>query len=176
MKAQRAVKQEESRLGEPMEFMRAFWEAEHGIQKASKWMRTALGVTEPQRSVVRVIGRSPRVSAGGIAEILHVHPSTLTGILRRLEEKKVLIREEDPVDARRALFSLTKRGREVDQIRSGTSEMAVRAALAKHVARDIEAAKAVLKSLSAEFERLAERPAKGEGASRGKRARRPAKR
>src|SRR5207244_3228919 len=71
------------------------------------------------------------VAAGRIAEILHVHPSTLTGILKRLEARAVVQRRSDPRDARRALFGLTNKGRKLDTLRTGTVEQAVRRVLEK---------------------------------------------
>ena len=65
--------------------MRLLWAVDHGLQRRSKRMAATLGVTGPQRLVIRIVGRFPGISAGRLASILHLHPSTLTGILRRLE-------------------------------------------------------------------------------------------
>ena len=75
-------------LGEQLEFMRLLWAIDHGLQTRSKRMAAALGVTGPQRLVIRIVGRFPGVSAGQLARILHLDPSTLTGILRRLERTR----------------------------------------------------------------------------------------
>jgi DNA-binding MarR family transcriptional regulator len=40
-----------------------------------------VGVTGPQRLVLRVVGLFPGMSAGELATVLRVHPSTLTGVL-----------------------------------------------------------------------------------------------
>src|SRR5437588_8753742 len=93
-------------LGAVLDFMRLLWAVDHALQSASKRMEVTYGVTGPQRLVVRIVGRFPGIAAGRIAEILHVHPSTLTGILKRLESRSVLHRKADPRDARRALFGL----------------------------------------------------------------------
>ena len=70
-------------LGPVLEFMRTLWALDHALQSASKRMESRLRVTAPQRLVVRIVGRYPGVSAGELSEILHLHPSTLTGILGR---------------------------------------------------------------------------------------------
>ena len=49
-----------------------------------KRMEQRSGVTGPQRLVLRVVGLFPGISAGALARLLHVHPSTLTGVLHRL--------------------------------------------------------------------------------------------
>lgn len=143
-------------LGPVLEFMRALWALDHAFQSASKRMETRLGVTAPQRIVVRIVGRFPRISAGEVAEILHVHPSTLTGVLKRLEARGVLARTADPKDGRRALLSLTPRGRELDQLRSGTVESAVRKVLARIPAQTSRSARTLAEALAAELDGQAE--------------------
>lgn len=138
-------------LGPVLEFMRALWALDHAFQSASKRMETRLGVTAPQRIVVRIVGRFPRISAGEVAEILHVHPSTLTGVLKRLEARGVLARTADPKDGRRALLSLTPRGRELDQLRTGTVESAVRKVLARIPAQTSRSARTLAEALAAEL-------------------------
>ena len=140
-------------LGDVLEFMRLLWAIDHGLQSTSKRMETNLGVTGPQRLVIRIVGRFPGVAAGQLARILHVHPSTLTGILKRLEQRGIVSRQSDPADARRALLHLTGRGRELDQTRSGTVEAAVRRGLGRAPADKLKATRDVLQLLSEELER-----------------------
>src|SRR5438552_13238293 len=118
-------------LGAVLDFMRLLWALDHALQSASKRMEATHGITGPQRLVVRIVGRFPGIAAGRVAEILHVHPSTLTGVLRRLEGRGVLQRRTDPRDARRALFMLTARGRKLDTLKTGTVEQAVRRVLGR---------------------------------------------
>jgi DNA-binding MarR family transcriptional regulator len=138
-------------LGAVLDFMRLLWAVDHALQSASKRMESMFGMTGPQRLVVRIVGRFPGIAAGRIAEILHVHPSTLTGVLKRLESRGILQRRPDPRDARRALFMLTAKGRKVDTVRTGTVEQAVRRVLAKEPAK-VAAAQEVLASLSDELD------------------------
>ncbi len=138
-------------LGPVLQFMKQLWALDHGLQSASKRMKATYGITGPQRLVVRFVGRSPGISAGALAEILHVHPSTLTGILRRLESRGVLHRRPDPKDARRALFGLTPRGRHVDALRTGTIEQAVRRVL-ERMPEDVLPAERLLAALTSELD------------------------
>ncbi len=135
-------------LGEVIEFMRLLWAVDHGLAASSKQMAALYGVTGPQRLVIRIVARHPGIAAGRIAEILHVHPSTLTGVLSRLSARKLLTRQVDPADGRRALFSLTASGKRLDELRSGTIEAKVRRALGKMSARELEAASKVLAGLA----------------------------
>src|SRR5438132_14384373 len=94
-------------LGGVLDFLRLLWAVDHALQSASKRMEANFGMTGPQRLVVRTVGRFPGTPAGRVAQILHVHPSTLTGILKRLEARGILPRRPAPPDARRALLALT---------------------------------------------------------------------
>lgn len=134
-----------------LEFMRALWALDHALQSASKRMEAELGITAPQRLVVRIVGRFPGISAGEVAGILHVHPSTLTGVLKRLEARRILARRADPRDARRALLALTQRGREIDAARSGTVEAGVRRVLQQLPSATSRAARALAEALAAEL-------------------------
>lgn len=118
-------------LGAGLDFLRLLWAVDHGLQSASKRMQALVGVTGPQRLALRIVGRFPNVAAGRIAQILHVHPSTLTGILQRLEARGLMQRRSDPRDGRRALFALTRKGRRLDGLKTGTVEASVRRALAR---------------------------------------------
>jgi MarR family transcriptional regulator, organic hydroperoxide resistance regulator len=135
-------------LGEVLEFMRLLWAVDHGLQKKSKVMAASMGLTGPQRLVIRIAGRFPGISAGQLAAILHVHPSTLTGVLRRLKRRGLLSRRADPKDARRAALGLTRRGRKLDVETVGTIEWAVRGLLTSQPRRRIRATREVLRTLA----------------------------
>lgn len=141
-------------LGPVLDFMSALWALDHALQSASKRMEARLGVTAPQRLVVRIVGRFPELSPGEVADILHLHPSTLTGILKRLEERNLLVRRPDPVDARRSLLRLTPKGRGVDAMRTGTVETAVRRALRRLPDTSVRAARDAALTLSEELGRI----------------------
>jgi len=46
-------------------------------------MMSTIGVTGPQRLVIRLVGQTPGQTASNIASMLGKHPSTLTGVLAR---------------------------------------------------------------------------------------------
>ncbi|MBP8811730.1 MAG: MarR family transcriptional regulator [Kofleriaceae bacterium] len=134
-------------------FMRQLWTLAHALDVRSKWMARHLGVTGPQRLVVRMIGQRPSVSAGELARLLDLHPSTLTGILARLRARRLIVAVRDPEDRRRVRLSLTAAGRAIDRHRRGTVEAAVQAALATVPARDRMAAERVLAAVRAQLAR-----------------------
>jgi DNA-binding MarR family transcriptional regulator len=116
-------------------------------------MARDLGVTGPQRLVVRVIGQRPEQTASEIATVLGMHPSTLTGVLARLEARGAIKRAVDAEDRRRARFTLTPAGKQIDREKRGTVEAAVRRALAKTDAAAIAGTEELLARLVDELGR-----------------------
>jgi DNA-binding MarR family transcriptional regulator len=154
-------------LPDVLQFMQLLWAVVHGLERQSKRMTGEIGVTGPQRLVLRVAGLFPGLSAGDLARILHVHPSTLTGVLRRLVTQRLLERVDNPRDRRRAILWLTKRGVRVNRVREGTVEAAIAQALQGISPRDRAATKRVLQRLADHL-----RPAEPASARVTKRARR----
>jgi DNA-binding MarR family transcriptional regulator len=139
-------------LPDVLQFMRLVWAVVHGLERISKRMSGDIGVTGPQRLVLRVVGLFPGMSAGDLATVLHVHPSTLTGVLQRLVAQRLLARSDDPTDRRRAVLRLTKRGERINAARHGTVETAIAEALDGISDRDRMATKRVLERLAAHLD------------------------
>jgi DNA-binding MarR family transcriptional regulator len=136
-------------LPDVLRFMQVLWSVVHGLEQSSKRMATTLGVTGPQRLVLRLVGLQPGISAGELATILHVHPSTVTGVLRRLQAQGLLAREAAADDRRRAVLRLTARGRRVNEVRRGTIEYAIREAMQTIPSRDLASARRALAAIAA---------------------------
>ncbi len=134
-------------LGPVLDFLRLIWGLDHSLQRVSKQMEKRLGVTGPQRLVIRIVGRFPGLPAGKLAALLQIHPSTLTGILKRLEGRGFLRRQVDPRDRRRVLLGLTSKGRQLDIATSGTIETAIERALSRLSPDRIEGSREVLMRL-----------------------------
>jgi DNA-binding MarR family transcriptional regulator len=139
-------------LPDVLQFMQLLWAVVHRLERISKRMTSDIGVTGPQRLVLRVVGLFPGISAGDLAAVLHVHPSTLTGVLQRLVAQRLLARSDDAADRRRAVLRLTKRGATVNAARQGTVEAAIAQALDGITDRDRSATKRVLERLAAHLE------------------------
>jgi len=133
--------------------MQRLWDLVHALDVRSKRMARTLGVTGPQRLVVRMLGRSPAMTASEIAGTLGMHPSTLTGILRRLEAQRMIERKVDAADRRRARFWLTARGKQIDRERKGTVETSVRRALGRAGGAIIGKTSVMLELLTEELSR-----------------------
>jgi DNA-binding MarR family transcriptional regulator len=150
--APRAIGADPGELSEVLQFMRLLWAVDHGLQRTSKRMNRDLGVTGPQRLVIRVVGRFPGISAGQLAAMLHVHPSTLTGVLARLIRRRLLTRAPHLVDRRRTVLRLTSEGRRLDRLHAGTVESAVRQALRRASSADRAAAGRLLARIAGALE------------------------
>lgn len=106
-------------------FLRALWRLNHLLERQSRLMARQLGVTFPQRTVLRLVGQTPGISPGELAEYLHVDPGTLSTILRGLEKRALIVRASDPSDRRRVLIRLTDAGRALESPVPGTVEAVV---------------------------------------------------
>jgi DNA-binding MarR family transcriptional regulator len=128
--------------------MRLILAVDHELQRLSKRMQTTLGLTVPQRMTVLLIGRQPGILASEIAELLHLHQGTMSGIVRRLESAGYVQRIGDEGDARRIRLTLTARGRKANAPRAGTYEGAVRRTLAATSKSELAAAEQLLTRLA----------------------------
>jgi DNA-binding MarR family transcriptional regulator len=135
-------------LDSVLDFLRLLWAVEHGLERRSKRMEASVGVTGPQRLVLRIVGRFPGLSAGDLAHILQLHPSTITGILQRLTSRGLIARDPDPEDKRRICLRLKPGARAFAKISQGTIEQAVTRALSRTRASQVRAAREVLSAVA----------------------------
>jgi DNA-binding MarR family transcriptional regulator len=135
-------------LNPVLDFLRLLWSIEHGLQRTSKRMERQFGITGPQRLVLRVIGQFPGLSLGELAEIVRLHPSTITGIVQRLVSGGVVTRQPDPNDSRRARLHLTPASGRFVQLSIGTIEETVRQALLRSGEPNVRAARKVLEEIA----------------------------
>jgi DNA-binding MarR family transcriptional regulator len=140
-------------LGPELDFLRLLWRIDHAMQQRSKRMARELGPTGPQRLVLRLVGRFPGLPARELADLLHLDPGTLSGILRRLERAGWLRRRNDPRDRRRVMLGLTEEGRALDTSDPITVEHAVGRALSDTKPSELLAARALLERVARELER-----------------------
>ena len=136
-------------LGDVLDLMRLIWALDHALHTTSKRMKSSLGVTGPQRLVIRIVSRFPGITAGQIAELLHVDPSTLTGILKRLQAQGLVRRRSDPRDRRRAVLGITEKGKRIEMADMGTVERSVERAISRIPRAHLDHARGVLIELAA---------------------------
>ena len=134
-------------LGAPLDLLRLLWAIDHALQRKSKRMEKTIGITGPQRLVLRIVGKFPGISVGRLARLLDVHPSTVTGLADRLIRRGLLRRRPDPRDARRQLLGLTPAGHALDEDGLVTIESAIETLLKTAPAGQVAAACRTLASL-----------------------------
>jgi DNA-binding MarR family transcriptional regulator len=132
------------RLRGSLDFLQCLWRTSHALERRSRRMEKAIGLTAPQRLVLRFLGRFPGMTAGQLAKALHVDPGTLSANVRRLEARGLVERRRDPVDTRRVTLGLTRQGRALDVPAGASVEAAADALLARVAAKDLAATVRVL--------------------------------
>jgi MarR family transcriptional regulator, organic hydroperoxide resistance regulator len=132
--------------------MRLLWAVDHWLRSLSKQMETRIGVSGPQRLVLRMVGERPQVMPSQLAALLHLDRGTLSGILERLAAQRLLVRTPHPEDGRSVLLKLSARGRALDRETAGTVEACVRRALAALPRSKVDAARQVLEAIARELQ------------------------
>lgn len=135
-----------------LRFLQVIWRLENALERVSKRMEDSLGISGPQRFALRLIGELPGIGAGKLAAALHLHPSTVTGVLQRLEARGLIARTSHATDARRMHLHLTAAGRRMLSPRiRGTVEHAVRTTLTGCSEAQTRAAVDVIQRFSCEL-------------------------
>ena len=80
------------------------------LQRHSSRAEREWGLTGPQLWALRELGASAPLALKDLAERLYLHPSTVVGIVDRLEAKGLAVRKADPEDRRRLRLGLSPRG------------------------------------------------------------------
>lgn len=140
-------------LGEPLEFMRLVWALDHVLQTTSKRMKAAIGVTGPQRLLIRIVARFPGITAFQISRLMCVHPSTVTGILKRLERSGLVRRRPDPRDRRRVCLGVTEKGQRINAMTTRTIEAVFEGVMRRTAPDKLEHSRQLLVDLAEALQR-----------------------
>jgi DNA-binding MarR family transcriptional regulator len=97
-------------LSETVELLHRIFQA---VDLFSRKVLRDFGVSGPQVWALRTIASSKVVSMGALARRMHLHMSTVTGIIDRLEAGNLVIRERSARDARIMELRLTSKGRAI---------------------------------------------------------------
>lgn len=83
------------------------------VDQYSKELAAKYHVTAPQLICLNEIQQQEPVTLTTLARQVHLSPSTVTGIIERLEKKKLIERIKDDKDKRKLLISLTDEGHQL---------------------------------------------------------------
>lgn len=88
----------------------SIYSATIAINRAYKPLLDELGVTYPQYLVLSTLWEDGEQTVGGIANRLDLEPSTITPLIKRLEQAGFVGRRRNPDDERQVRVALTEKG------------------------------------------------------------------
>jgi DNA-binding MarR family transcriptional regulator len=88
----------------------ALYSASMAIGRAYKPLLDALEITYPQYLVLSTLWERGPQSVGTIADRLALESSTITPLVKRLEQAKFVVRKRNPEDERQVVVTLTAKG------------------------------------------------------------------
>lgn len=141
-------------LGHEFDLLRELWALDHALQRASKKMEKTLGLTGPQRLALRLVSRFPGLPAGRLARLLHLHPSTVSGVVSRLTRRGLIARSVEEPDRRRSLLRITPAGLALLERPQPTVEMLVQASLRTRSAKEVQNALKVITTVTVALEAM----------------------
>ena len=153
MAGDKAGEKGQNGLPEDLRFVQLLWQLDHALNKRSRRMLRVLGVTAPQRFIIRVIALRPGATPSRIARYLHVTPATVTRVVQRMEEAGFLRREPDPDDSRRVLLHLTAKARRIEEKAGSAGESPISRVLARSPPTRVQETALMLSALIEELER-----------------------
>jgi DNA-binding MarR family transcriptional regulator len=80
------------------------------IHDYSHEVANKFGITGPQLWALKTISQNGNLSLGELSEKMYLHPSTITGIVDRLEKKGYVVRDREEKDRRVVKVQLTAKG------------------------------------------------------------------
>lgn len=81
------------------------------LEVYSKHVEADFGLTGPQLWALWELGQGGPMAVKDLAARMHLHPSTVVGVVDRLSAKDLVLRKEDPADRRRVSLRLTPKGK-----------------------------------------------------------------
>jgi DNA-binding MarR family transcriptional regulator len=95
------------------EIVQSFHRLFKSVDTFSKYTLRKFGVSGPQIWALRTVAEGGRITIGDLAERMHLHISTVSGILDRLERAKLVVRERSDEDRRTTYLTVTRKGMSV---------------------------------------------------------------
>jgi len=78
----------------------------------SRQLSAKYNITAPQLICLLTIVENKKISVATLAKEIYLSPSTVVGVLDRLEDKKLIIRKRDKKDRRVVIISASAKGKE----------------------------------------------------------------
>jgi len=81
------------------------------LRESSRWSERSLGLSGAQLFVLQRLGEAPGVSVNELAALTHTHQSSVSTVVTRLVERKLVRRTVSGTDRRSVTLALTAAGR-----------------------------------------------------------------
>lgn len=98
-----------------LRILRALRRITRSIALHSRRLSAGSNITSPQLVCLRTVIDKGPMTATAISREMHVSPSTIVGVLDRLEDKGLVVRERSREDRRIIFVSVTEAGKELAQ-------------------------------------------------------------
>jgi DNA-binding MarR family transcriptional regulator len=95
-------------ISETMQSLRRIFKT---IQDYSQEVSDKFGVTGPQLWALKTIAQDGSLPLGELSKTMYLHPSTISGVIDRLEGKGYVVRDRDTGDRRVVNVQLTLKGK-----------------------------------------------------------------
>lgn len=95
-------------ISEIMQSLRRIFKA---IQNYSHEVSNKFGTTGPQLWALKTVSQNGNLSLGELSKKMYLHPSTITGVVDRLEKKGYVLRDRGQEDRRVVNVQLTPKGK-----------------------------------------------------------------
>ena len=83
------------------------------LQDYSQTVYSHFGITGPQLWVLKTLHQNGSLSLGELSKGMYLNPSTITGVVDRLEKKGFVLRDRNEIDRRVVKVQLTPKGTEL---------------------------------------------------------------
>ena len=97
-------------ISEIMQSLRRIFKA---IQDYSQEVSQKFGITGPQLWTLKTLSANGSLPLGELSKRMYLHPSTITGVVDRLEMKGYVVRDRGHEDRRVVWVQLTSRGKKI---------------------------------------------------------------
>ncbi len=97
-------------IAEIMQSLRRIFKA---IQDYFQEISKKYGITGPQLWALKTVAANGSLSLGELSKKMYLHPSTISGVVDRLEKKGFVVRDRGQEDRRVVKVQLTPRGKKI---------------------------------------------------------------
>lgn len=102
------TRQQSRGISETVQSLRRIFKA---IEDYSHEVSSSFGITGPQLWALKAISQTAGLTLGALSKKMYLHPSTISGVIDRLEVKGLVRRSRDSADRRVVTVDLTAAGK-----------------------------------------------------------------